>query len=86
MNFCKNRNINLLLVITPQTPYYRNYLSQEFKSTFYDVLNGVDEIVHLLDLSDDSSFKDDDFVDTDHLDDRGARKLTSIILNVLQEI
>lgn len=86
LDFCKNKKINLLIVITPSTPYYLNCLLPEYKSTFYDILDQVDGIIHLLDLSDDSSFTDEDFIDTDHLNDKGAQKLTSIILNVLHEL
>ncbi len=86
MNFCESKQINVVLVVTPSTPYYLNCLLPEFKAVFYDVLNEVDGTIHLLDLSDDSSFSDYDFNDTDHLNDSGATKLTTIILSALQEI
>lgn len=86
LNFCGSKKMNLILVVTPATPYYLNCLLPEHKFVFYYVLNEVDGVIHLLDLSDDSSFSDCDFNDTDHLNDSGARKLTTKILSVLQEI
>lgn len=86
LKFCDSENINFLLVVTPSTSCYLNYLLPDFKSTFYNVLNDVDGVIHLLDLSEDTMFLDEDFNDTDHLSDKGAQKLTQIILNTLQEI
>ena len=86
LKFCDTENINLLLVVTPSTPYYLNCLLPDFKSKFYDILNEVDGIIHLLDLADDPTFLDEDFNDTDHLNEKGAQKLTQIIHNTFQEI
>lgn len=86
VNFCKSRQMNMVIVVTPSTPYYLNCLLPEFKSIFYNVLNEIDGIIHLLDLSDYPAFSDNDFNDMDHLNDEGATKLTTIILSTLQEI
>lgn len=86
VNFCTNKKINLLVVVTPSTSYYRNCLENKFKLQFYDILFKVKGTVHLLDLSDDESFVDDDFNDTDHLNDIGAQKLTSIVVETLKEM
>ena len=86
LRFCDSENINFLLVVTPSTLYYLNCLLPEFKSTFYDVLDEVDGDIHLLDLAHDTRFLEEDFNDTDHLNDKGARKLTQIIHNTFQEI
>lgn len=86
LKFCDSEKINLLLVVTPSTPYYLNCLLPDYKSIFYDFLNEVDGVIHLLDLAEDTRFSDEDFNDTDHLNEKGAQKLTQIILNTLQEM
>lgn len=86
MTFCDTEKINLLLVVTPSTPDYLNCLLPDYKTIFYDILNEVDGVIHLLDLADDTTFLDEDFNDTDHLNEKGAKKLTQIILDTLQEI
>lgn len=86
LHFCNNRSINVLLVVTPCTTYYLEHLNPEFKSVFYDVLDKTEGILHLLDLADDTSFTDEDFNDTDHLNDNGAKKMTEKILRIIQEI
>lgn len=87
VHFCTEKNINLLMVVTPATKYYRENLNEKHRECFYDVLNKVEEgVIHLLDLFDDDNYKDEDFNDTDHLSDEGARKMTMRIQNTLREI
>lgn len=84
MSYCNKKNINLFFVVTPATKYYRTYLSDRFKDTFYEVLNESDGEIYLLDLFENESFNDTDFVDTDHLSDSGANKLTHMILDIIR--
>ncbi len=84
--FCVERNINLLVVVTPASQYYRSNLYSGYKNSFYDVLANAPGIVHLLDLFEDENYLTEDFNDPDHLSDSGALKMTSAILNMLQEI
>lgn len=84
--FCKSNNINLLIVITPVTKHYQNSLYPGFKDMFYKVLNETEGLIHLLDLSDDNTYTESDFNDTDHLSNIGAKKMTQTILDVLQEL
>ncbi len=90
VSFCRNHNVNLLIVVTPASKYYRDALWTGFKNIFYDLLNevilGGGENVRLIDLYEDSEYMDEDFIDTDHLSDSGAEKMTNTILNVLQKI
>lgn len=86
LNYCNNNAIKLLLVVTPVTPYYLQHLSSQYKSIFYNILDEADGVIHLLDLSDDNTYTDEDFNDTDHLSDTGAVKMTQAILTILQNI
>lgn len=84
--FCTENNINLIITVTPVTKFYYHYLCPEYKNSFYQLLNDVKGLVHVIDLSTDSSFNNNDFNDMDHLNDQGATKMTSIILNFLQNL
>lgn len=84
--FCKEKEINLVLVVTPASKYYREHLLAEYKEVFYNTLDNVDGIIHLIDLYEDELFEDEDFNDMDHLGKLGAEKMTNIILNILQEL
>ena len=87
VNFCGERNISVFLVVAPMSKYYSSGLDKSFKKVFYDVLNSLDGIVHLLDFNEDALdvFGDNDFNDADHLNDIGAEKLTRIILAEIGE-
>jgi hypothetical protein len=84
--FCSDRNINLLFVVTPMTELFRKYSNPEFKPYFYEALENAPGEIHVLDLYDSPEYSDIDFVDSDHLDDSGAEKLTKAILATLKEI
>lgn len=86
VSFCTNNKINLLIVVAPATKYYLQTLNPEYKDIFYNVLNNADGIIHLLDLSDESSYLTEDFIDADHLSDFGAAKMTQSILSMLKEL
>lgn len=84
--FCKQNSINLIVVVTPATKYYRNYFNDAFKDVFYNILDEAEGEIHLLDMFEDPFFEDADFNDMDHLSELGADKMTSLILDVLNEI
>lgn len=82
-SFCTKNNIQLLVVVTPASKYYRDALWSGYKDSFYDTLNSAEGMIHLLDLYDNDSFYNEDFNDTDHLSDSGAQKMTAMILDML---
>jgi hypothetical protein len=85
-DFCADRNINLMFVVSPLTELFKKYYCPEFRKYFYKALENAPGEIHLLDLYDDSSYIDEDFVDAYHLDDSGAEKMTKTILEALREI
>ena len=87
VSFCKDNNINLYMVVTPVTNYYYNNLNKRFKEIFYSVLNDEEYDINVLDFISDANdmFSDEDFIDTDHLSEIGARKFTNIILQAVNE-
>lgn len=84
LNYLKSRNINVYIVVPPFTKYYRKYMNVEFKRISYEIWNSVDNMINIVDLYDSSMFSDDDFVDSEHLNDTGATKFTSILKNIIR--
>ena len=84
--FCKlvdytaKRNIRLLIVVPPVTSFYRDRLNAEIQNKFYEILDKIESEIHLLDLTNADVFEDKDFIDTDHLNDIGAQKMTTLVL------
>lgn len=79
VQFCRNRNIALIIVVAPASKYYVKHIAPQFKEIFYEVVNSIDSSLKILDYSNDESFLDEDFNDMDHLSDSGAIKLTNAI-------
>lgn len=86
VTFCMQKQIQMLMVVTPASKYYGMYLDPLYKETYYDVLNEMEGTINLLDLFTDESFYDEDFLDMDHLNAKGAKKMTYMILETLRKM
>lgn len=86
LGFCEEKGINLILTVAPATKPYRDGMWNGYKEIFYEIINSIEGTVHLLDLYEDERYTTEDFIDTDHLSDSGARKMTNDIANVLCNI
>lgn len=86
VKYCKEEEINFCVIVPPATKYYRNNLNVQFKEKFYETLDCVDGIIHLLDLFDEVSYEDIDFADADHLSDSGSFKMTLSVLELLKTL
>lgn len=82
--YLKDKQVDLYVVVPPATKYYRKYLNHKFKDMSYEVWNRVPYDFKILDLFDSKDFDESDFVDTDHLNDKGAVKFTNIINDLIQ--
>lgn len=77
---CKSRNIKVVLFTTPASRAYKTHLDNaqlDFTLKFANKLaQEQPEEVYYYDLLSDPDFADSDYYDGDHLNDRGARKMT----------
>jgi hypothetical protein len=80
---CKSKNIKVVIVSMPQTHLYSSYLNQnKLKSIFNTCQSFQDEnanSVFYLNLFNDKRFNDEDFFDSDHLNEVGAEKCSKIV-------
>lgn len=76
----KAKNQNLYIVITPVTSMYRNELPPS-EEIFSNMKNITKEFPHccVLDYFNDEEFTIEDFYNGDHLNKKGAEKLTNLI-------
>lgn len=84
--YCDERNINLIVLVTPISKYYRAASLPRLKEDFYSVLDSVSGVVHVIDKYDDELFEVADYNDMDHLNELGAKKLTVLLLDVIEQI
>lgn len=81
IDFCKERNIKLVLITTPCCDAYNAMIDNDQYSRMMEIVRDVEQKygVIYLDYLRDSRFGDDDFFDSNHLSVNGAAKFTSIL-------
>ena len=76
--------IPIYIVIPPFTPYYRENLDSRYQTELLEALDQMPVPVEYYDLNETELFKEEDFFDSDHLNDLGARKLTMLIKQMIE--
>lgn len=81
------RNQNLFIVTSPYRQDYLSFLPP-YETVFSQLLRIAKEhpSVHILNYQNDKDFSDDDFYDSDHLNQQGAEKLTNKITQDIARI
>ncbi len=90
ITLCKERNITPVLITTPFTVYYNQYVSADFLYEFYTVINDIalEYGVSYYDYSHDERFQTNlkYFGDADHLNGEGAVYFTSLLTEEVAEL
>lgn len=74
-------NIKPIIVIPPFTDAYNRHIEPQLKIALKDMINVVKNKADFIDFNEQKvGFNDDDFVDTDHLNGRGAYKLSTLLV------
>lgn len=87
---CKSKNIKVVIVSMPQTHLYSSYLNQKKLQSIFKTCHGFQDenanSVFYLNLFNDKRFKDEDFFDSDHLNEVGAEKCSKIVNLYMNQI
>ena len=80
-------DIKPLIVVFPVTSHYFNCSSKKLKEDFYKVINDFQTqySFQIIDLFDSPLFCDDDFYDSDHMNKKGANKMSALLNMFIQE-
>ncbi len=83
VRFLHTKDVLPVVVVTPFTRAYNRYVRKELKEAVPALLDAVPQDVHYVDFNQTPElFEDADFMDTDHLSARGARKVSSILVEM----
>lgn len=88
IGLAKKYNIKVLIVTMPTTSYYSESTSADRLKTIQGICRQITKHsnVSYLNLFKDSRFTNNDFYDSDHLNDKGAKKCTAIVNAELTKI
>lgn len=84
---CEEKGVKLILLTTPTYQTYQEHLVPEQHGNMHEfcqLLMSRYPNVEYLDLENDERFLEEDYYDADHLNERGARKLTGLLDVYLQ--
>ena len=78
-------NVKVYFLITPYTKAYMRYINHDYEPDIFETLNNLKTEVEYFDMNTQSDlFDDTDFIDSDHLNLKGAHKATAIFNNYIQ--
>ncbi len=88
LNLLTGRDIKVIMITTPYTDFYRNNFDKNHRREFYAIIDGVcgkNLRCRYVDLNNSHDFIYDDFLNSDHLNFKGAEKLSRKINDMLCE-
>lgn len=71
-----------VVVIAPFTSAYNRWVLPEMKESVLELVDSAPEDVHYVDFNQSDIFECSDFVDTDHLSESGAEKMSRILADL----
>ena len=79
INFLFQNNITPIILYLPFSEEYRKYIMKEYKEITLKILNKMPYHIEYLDLNETDIFETQDFLDADHLNQKGAIKATNLL-------
>jgi len=76
---CHEKNIRLLVAVMPFTQEYMRHIYAGYKDILIEQLERIPYGVEFIDFNEADCFCTEDFVDSDHVSDSGAEKVTEIL-------
>jgi hypothetical protein len=79
-----DNGIRIVFCVMPYTKYYNDLIDKRYKAEIFNVLDAMKYPVEFFDLNEYSDdFDDNDFMDSDHLNFKGANKATALLDQLL---
>lgn len=83
VRFLYSYNVTPIVVITPFTEEYNHGILREMKESMLELLDSVPEYIHYVDFNEITGlFELEDFMDPDHLSAAGAKKMSTILVDM----
>ncbi len=80
----EDRGTRIHVMVMPFSSYYNERIDPRYKENIFSTMDKMEQEIHFVDFNEHNLFADEDFLNSDHLNETGARKLTSIVNEVLK--
>ncbi len=81
---CNAWNIEVWIAVLPFTKAYMEQLDPSVRERFTEALDEIDGMFHSVDFNETDLFTDEDFIDSDHLGESGAYKVSVLMEEILE--
>lgn len=82
VHFLHLNDVTPVFVIAPFAEEYSRYVSRDMKKSVLEMISSVQEEIRFVDFNQFSCFDSSDFVDTDHLSEKGAEKFSGLLVSL----
>lgn len=82
LHLLQQHSIIPIVLILPYSKEYLKYIDPEYKTIILNYLEELPYNVHFLDMNEYDFFEPNDFLNTNHLNARGAQKMSNILNNL----
>lgn len=82
VHFLNMNEVQPIVVVPPYTSAYNQYISPEAKEAILELVGYVPEEIQYIDFNQNTTFDDLYFMDTDHLNERGAHIMSEILVKI----
>lgn len=72
------------VMVMPFSSYYNERINPKYKENIFSTMDQMEQKINFIDFNDYNLFDEEDFLNPDHLNETGARKLTSIVNEILK--
>ena len=83
VTFCNDKNVNLHILAMPHTKYYLKYINPQLKFNYNIFLDKIKGDFFSYDFNETDIFTDEDFIDSQHMSEQGAKKLAPFIKELI---
>lgn len=82
VHFLHMNDVLPIVILPPFSNAYKHYIGPETKETILELVDSVPEDVHYVDFNQCDLFDDTCFMDTDHLNEKGAHVMCKILVEM----
>ena len=79
-----DKGTRIHVMVVPFSSYYNERIDPRYKEIIFSTMDKMEQEIHFIDFNELNLFADEDFLNSDHLNETGARKLTYIVNEVLK--